>query len=182
MVLWTSIAIADIAPPPPSGDVVTGAWEFVHLDGSIKSGTWAGDTDMQYTHRSHDGEDYAITNKLTGCLSVWWDMEKKRPFQMIEFLNGLQNGFAACWNPNGSLHFIGRLHADRMASGMWWRSDGTRQADFISDGEDAVSIDRKADGTIKRIEKLKAWMPHEKPQPQGGGYSPPAALPSKPTP
>ena len=119
---------------------------------------------MQYHHQTHEGEDYAVLKKQTGALTVWWDTEKHRPFQVKEFLEGKENGYAACWFPNGQVQFIGRIQAGRMASGMWWGQDGVRQAEFIANCENAVSIARNKDGSLKEVEELKSWMPQEKPQ------------------
>ena len=59
------------------------------------------------------------------------------------------------------LNFAGRIVHERMGSGVWFLKDGTRQAEFIANGEDVVSIDRNADGPLKSIETLEKWMPKE---------------------
>jgi hypothetical protein len=161
--------------PPSTGISVTGTWEFVHLDGSIKSGTWTHKSDMVYANHSLDGEEYAKSKGKTGSLSLWWDRDKKRPCFLQEYINGLEHGYRMGWYPSGQLQFAGRLIREKMASGTWWREDGTRHAELIANGDVAVSVDRDEKGEIQSIVEFSPpWKPmKEEPQHNPAPYPEP---------
>lgn len=72
------ISYGDIAPPESSGLIVTGAWQFVHTDGSITNGTWTHENIDDVHLMSHEPEEYAKQTGKTGLLVMWWDIERKK--------------------------------------------------------------------------------------------------------
>ena len=146
-----------------SAPVYTGRWEFVSLDGGIKTGDWTHQRLMSVHHMSREPQQYATEKGKTGSLFIWWDRDKHHPCLLREYFAGEEHGYSLSWFPSGQLQCASRIVHERMGSGVWFRPDGSRQAEFIADGEDAVSIDRNDDGSLKTVETLRKWMPTENP-------------------
>jgi len=133
-ILCTAVGIArgDIAPPEPSGLVVTGAWQFVHADGSITNGIWTHENVDNVHLMTHEPETYAKQTGKTGLLVTWWDQDHKRRCTIQEYRDGKENGYWVHWHPSGELQSCGILKDDRHVSGSFWYTNGMPEEISIS--------------------------------------------------
>jgi hypothetical protein len=115
---------ADIAPPPSSGLVVTGAWHFVHADGTITNGTWTHENVDNVHLMTKEPQKYAKQTGKTGLIVQWWDRERKRRCTIAEYREGKENGYWVHWHPSGELQSCGILKDDRHLTGSFWHTNG----------------------------------------------------------
>ena len=140
-----SNTLAIIGPPPPSGIVVTGVWEFVHVDGSITNGTWTHDGTECFTYMSKEPLEYAEKIGKTGLQIMWWDSLRQRKCIIREYRNGKEDGYWIHWYPTGQLQSVGILSNGLHISSSFWHTNGFKSEINISTN----SFDWSEDGKRK---------------------------------
>ena len=118
------ISLGDFAPPESSGLIVTGAWQFVHADGSITNGTWTHENMDDVHLMTHDPTEYAKHTGKTGLLVMWWDIERSRRCTIAEYRKGKENGYWVHWYPSGELQSCGILKNNRLFADLCGRGSG----------------------------------------------------------
>ena len=114
----------DYAPPASSGVIVTGAWQFVHADGSITNGSWTHENVDHAALTSHEHTEYSEQSGKTGLLVVWWGRDRRRRCTVAEYRDGKENGYYIHWYPTGEIKSCGI-----MMNGCWlyhsiWYTNG----------------------------------------------------------
>lgn len=138
-------ARGDIALPEPSGLVVTGAWQFIHADGTITNGIWTHENVDNVHLMTHQPEAYAKQTGKTGLLVIWWDQDHNRKCTIQEYRDGKKNGYWVHWHPSGELQSCGIEKDDRHVSGSFWYPNGMPQEINISTNW----FEWKPDGTME---------------------------------
>ena len=117
------ITYGDFALAESSGLIVTGAWQFIHADGSITNGMWTHENDDELP-MTQEPIEYAKQTGKTGLLVMWWDIERSRRCTIAEYRKGKENGYWVHWYPSGEIQSCGILKNNRHVTGSFWYTNG----------------------------------------------------------
>ena len=157
------ITYGDFAPAESSGLIVTGAWQFIHADGSITNGMWTHENDDELP-MTQEPIEYAKQTGKTGLLVMWWDIERSRRCTIAEYRKGKENGYWVHWYPSGELQSCGILKNNRHVTGSFWYTNGMPEEINISTNW----FNWEPDGTRKNPQQAGPAYP-----PQGVGSADP---------
>ena len=139
-------AIADPLPPAPmptpviysdftvvyaledNPAIVTGAWQFVHLDGLVATGTWRYAEEAVWPLFTWEGNRYAEETGSNGLLVVHWDLALTQTRLVQSHRNGHKEGLIAEFFRDGSPMLIGVVQSNSIHDEVWWHRNGRLKA------------------------------------------------------